>query len=57
VKGNVALSRTDGSILWNLETTTGEWVEEDPANGGATAWSGGSFDQKKDCYVAIRSLP
>jgi alcohol dehydrogenase (cytochrome c) len=47
VKGNVtALNRTDGSILWNLETTTGEWVEKGktPPNGGATAWSGGSFD-------------
>jgi alcohol dehydrogenase (cytochrome c) len=47
IKGNVtALNRTDGSILWNLETTTGEWVEKGktPPNGGATAWSGGSFD-------------
>lgn len=47
VKGNVtALNRTDGSVLWNLDTTRGEWVEEGktPPNGGATAWSGGSFD-------------
>ncbi|MGE5661719.1 MAG: PQQ-binding-like beta-propeller repeat protein [Ignavibacteriales bacterium] len=50
VKGNVtALNRTDGSILWNLETTTGEWVEKGktPPNGGATAWSGGSFDPEE----------
>jgi len=50
VKGNVtALNRTDGSILWNLETTTGEWVErgKTPPNGGATAWSGGSFDPEE----------
>jgi outer membrane protein assembly factor BamB len=29
VKGNVtALNRTSGEIIWNLETTTGEWVEQ-----------------------------
>jgi alcohol dehydrogenase (cytochrome c) len=47
VKGNVtALNRTSGEIIWNLETTTGEWVEQGktPPNGGATAWSGGSLD-------------
>ena len=47
VKGNItALNRTDGSILWNLETTAGKWVEigKTPPNGGATSWSGGSFD-------------
>ena len=50
VRGNVtALNRTDGSVLWNLETTTGEWVErgKTPPNGGATAWSGGSFDPEE----------
>ena len=50
VKGNVtALNRIDGSILWNLETTKGEWVEngKTPPNGGATAWSGGSFDPEE----------
>lgn len=33
-------------MLWNIETTTGEWVEKgkNPPNGGATAWSGGSID-------------
>jgi alcohol dehydrogenase (cytochrome c) len=47
VKGNVtALNRTSGEIVWNFETTTGEWVEQGktPPNGGATAWSGGSLD-------------
>ncbi|MBA2267535.1 MAG: PQQ-binding-like beta-propeller repeat protein [Nitrosopumilus sp.] len=47
VKGNItALNKTDGSMLWNIETTTGEWVEKgkNPPNGGATAWSGGSID-------------
>jgi alcohol dehydrogenase (cytochrome c) len=47
VKGNItALNKTDGSILWNIDTTTGAWVEKDknPPNGGATAWSGGSID-------------
>lgn len=50
VKGNItALNRTDGSILWNLETTTGKWVEagKTPQNGGATSWSGGSFDPEE----------
>ena len=50
VKGNItALNRTDGSILWNLETTTGKWVEmgKTPPNGGATSWSGGSFDPEE----------
>ena len=50
VRGNVtALNRTDGSVLWNLQTTTGEWVErgKTPPNGGATAWSGGSFDPEE----------
>jgi alcohol dehydrogenase (cytochrome c) len=47
VKGNItALNKTDGSILWNIDTTTGAWVEngKNPPNGGATAWSGGSID-------------
>jgi alcohol dehydrogenase (cytochrome c) len=50
VKGNItALNRTDGSIIWNLETTTGKWVEmgKTPPNGGATSWSGGSFDPEE----------
>ena len=47
VKGNItALNRTSGEIIWNLETTAGEWVKpgKTPPNGGATAWSGGSLD-------------
>jgi alcohol dehydrogenase (cytochrome c) len=47
VKGNItALNRTSGQIIWNLETTAGEWVKpgKTPPNGGATAWSGGSLD-------------
>ncbi|HYX55935.1 MAG TPA: PQQ-binding-like beta-propeller repeat protein, partial [Nitrososphaeraceae archaeon] len=47
VRGNVtALNRTNGKIIWNFETTTGEWVKpgKSPPNGGATAWSGGSLD-------------
>ncbi|WP_172602047.1 PQQ-binding-like beta-propeller repeat protein [Candidatus Nitrosocosmicus franklandus] len=47
VRGNItALNSTNGDIIWNIETTTGEWVEvgKNPPNGGATAWSGGSID-------------
>ena len=48
VKGNItALNRTsEGKLIWNLETTQGEWVKpgKTPPNGGATAWSGGSLD-------------
>ena len=47
VRGNVtALNRTNGKIIWNFETTTGEWVKpgKTPPNGGVTAWSGGSLD-------------
>ena len=50
VKGNItALNRTDGSVIWNLDTTTGEWVKKGktPPNGGATAWSGGSIDPEE----------
>lgn len=59
VKGNVtALNRTDGSVIWNLATTTGEWVKKGktPPNGGATAWSGGSFDHEEGIlYVPLGS--
>jgi alcohol dehydrogenase (cytochrome c) len=59
VKGNVtALNRTDGSVIWNLATTTGEWVKKGktPPNGGATAWSGGSFDPEEGIlYVPLGS--
>lgn len=47
VQGNVtALDRSNGKVLWNFKTTTGDWVkpEKVPPNGGATSWSGGAFD-------------
>jgi outer membrane protein assembly factor BamB len=52
-----ALNRTDGSILWDLETTTGEWVKKDNnTNGGATAWSGGSLDPETGLlYIPLGS--
>jgi alcohol dehydrogenase (cytochrome c) len=49
VQGNItALNRTNGEIIWNLRTTTGQWVTSKnvPPNGGATAWTGGAFDPK-----------
>ena len=57
VQGNItALNRTNGDIIWNFRTTTGEWVSagKSPPNGGATAWSGGSFDpQTKILYMPL----
>jgi alcohol dehydrogenase (cytochrome c) len=57
VLGNItALNRTNGDIVWNFRTTTGEWVSpaKSPPNGGATAWSGGSFDpQSKLLYMPL----
>jgi alcohol dehydrogenase (cytochrome c) len=47
VQGNItAVSRTDGHLLWSFKTTFGSWVGpgKSPPNGGATTWSGGSFD-------------
>lgn len=48
VQGNVtALDRTNGHVLWNFRTIVGSWVTgpgKSPPNGGATTWSGGSFD-------------
>ena len=59
VKGNItALNKTDGSILWNIDTTTGAWVEngKNPPNGGATAWSGGSIDANTGiAYIPLGS--
>ena len=59
VKGNItALNKTDGSMLWNIETTNGEWVEKgkNPPNGGATAWSGGSIDEDTGiAYIPLGS--
>src|ERR671923_274482 len=60
VKGNItALNSTDnGKIIWNLQTTTGEWVKpgKTPPNGGATAWSGGSLDPETGIiYIPLGS--
>jgi alcohol dehydrogenase (cytochrome c) len=48
VRGNItALNSTNGAIIWNLHTTTGEWVNPRTApayNSGANDWSGGSLD-------------
>ena len=57
VQGNItALNKTSGDIIWNLRTTTGEWVTSKhvPPNGGGTTWSGGAFDPKTGLlYVPI----
>lgn len=59
VKGNVtAINRTNGEIIWNLDTTAGAWVKlgKTPPNGGATAWSGGSLDPETGkIYVPLGS--
>lgn len=59
VKGNItALNKNTGKIIWNLETTTGEWVGKNktPPNGGATAWSGGSIDKETGiAYIPLGS--
>lgn len=59
VKGNItALNKTNGDIIWNIDTTSGDWVEDDknPPNGGATAWSGGSIDSNKGiAYIPLGS--
>lgn len=48
VRGNItALNSTNGKIIWNLHTTSGEWVNPYTApkyNSGANDWSGGSLD-------------
>jgi outer membrane protein assembly factor BamB/plastocyanin len=57
VRGNItALNRTNGEVIWNFPTTTGEWVSagKNPPNGGATAWSGGSLDpQTRILYMPL----
>lgn len=59
VKGNItALNKTNGDIIWNIDTTSGEWIEPDknPPNGGATAWSGGSIDNSTGvAYIPLGS--
>lgn len=48
IQGNItALNINNGKIIWNLPTTSGEWVKQDkafPYNGDASAWSDGSLD-------------
>jgi alcohol dehydrogenase (cytochrome c) len=48
VRGNItSLNSTNGKIIWDLHTTTGEWVNPRTApayNSGANDWSGGSLD-------------
>jgi alcohol dehydrogenase (cytochrome c) len=59
VKGNItALNKTTGNIIWNIDTTSGEWIEngKNPPNGGATAWSGGSIDTNSGiAYIPLGS--
>lgn len=59
VKGNItALNKTNGNIIWNIDTTKGEWVSKGktPPNGGATAWSGGSIDEETGiAYIPLGS--
>jgi glucose dehydrogenase len=59
-RGNItALNSTNGAIIWNLHTTTGEWVNPRTApayNSGATAWSGGSLDPETGIiYIPLGS--
>jgi alcohol dehydrogenase (cytochrome c) len=49
-KGKVtALDKKDGKIVWQINTTVGDWVKGKNAsiNGGATVWSGGAIDADK----------
>ena len=59
VKGNVtAINSINGEIIWNLDTTAGDWVKlgKTPPNGGATAWSGGSLDPETGkIYIPLGS--
>jgi glucose dehydrogenase len=60
MQGNItALNATDGKILWNLQTTVGDWVEPKkapPYNGDASAWSGGSLDPETGIiYIPLGS--
>ena len=60
VRGNItALNGTSGKIIWNLHTTTGEWVNPRSApdyNSGANGWSGGSLDPETGIvYIPLGS--
>lgn len=50
IKGKVtALDKNTGKIVWQINTTVGDWVKGKNArvNGGATVWSGGAIDTEK----------
>jgi glucose dehydrogenase len=60
IQGNItALNATDGKVLWNLQTTVGDWVDPKkapPYNGDASAWSGGSLDPETGImYIPLGS--
>jgi alcohol dehydrogenase (cytochrome c) len=60
VQGNItALNATNGRIIWNMRTTTGDWVQPGkapPYNGDASAWSGGSLDPETGIiYIPLGS--
>jgi outer membrane protein assembly factor BamB len=60
VQGNItALNITNGKIIWNIRTTTGEWVKPGnapPYNGDASDWSGGSLDPETGImYIPLGS--
>lgn len=49
-KGTVtALDKMTGKIIWQINTTVGDWVKGKNAsiNGGAAVWSGGAIDTEK----------
>jgi alcohol dehydrogenase (cytochrome c) len=60
IQGNItAIDIDNGKVIWNLHTTTGEWVEAGKApsyNGDASAWSGGSLDPETGLiYIPLGS--
>lgn len=60
IQGNItALNIYDGKILWNLQTTAGDWVDPHKSplyNGDASAWSDGSLDPKTGIlYIPLGS--
>lgn len=44
-----SLDKKTGEIVWQINTTVGEWVtgENASVNGGATVWTGGAIDTEK----------
>ena len=60
IQGNItAINATNGRIIWNTPTTTGDWVKPGkapPYNGDASAWSGGSLDPETGImYIPLGS--